>query len=170
MIRRLMLSCTLAALPTLAVADTQAIRQGADLTTTQVGHAFAAGCATRQPSLLKATLALWTEAFWFVPQADTGHDFAFVSPNRMLTVTADVGTLEATCTMSVSSEIGGDGSEILQSLETHMADRWWRESPVEIQTDNNGTRWSYTRQGVAHQIDFVKTDQGFLITHKAERL
>ncbi|KIN63671.1 hypothetical protein Z946_2544 [Sulfitobacter noctilucicola] len=169
MIRQFATLSLFALLPAFASADNQAIRQGTDLTPAQIGHAFASACATSQPSRLDRAVPLWSQAFWFAALPDTDHDFAFISPNNELKVTADVGTLKAICELHISPQIGDDGSEIYESLEAHLAEAWWRDSAVETAAIDGGVSWRYTRSDVAHIVRFVESADGFRITHIAER-
>jgi len=152
-----------------AFGDTQAIPKGATLSPAQIGHAYGAACYTSQPALMKAKLALWEEAFWFT-SADAGdHDFAYDSEDGKLKVVADSGALKAFCELSVAQDAGGDGAELYESLEAHLADRWWRDSPVDSSAIDGGLVWNWTRQDVTHSVTFVEGPDGFTITHVAER-
>ena len=149
------------------MADSQAIPNGTELTAAQAGHAFGNACKTGQPTLLKKTVPLWVTAFDFVPATGADYDAAFASPSGAIEVTVDFGVLDASCTMHVAGGLGGDGADLYDSLEAHIAE-WWRDSEPTVDAIDGGLSWLWNRSDVDHKVTYVKTDKGFTVTHLAE--
>lgn len=153
-----------------ALADSQAIPKGTELSAAQAGHAFGNACRTGQPGRMEKAALLWETAFDFTPVtgAEAEAEFHFVSPEGVSTVTATSGLLKAECTMQIAAGAYGDGSALYESVEAHVSE-WWRDSEVATQAIDGGIHWRWQRSDVTHDVLFLEQDGAFTLRHTAER-
>lgn len=150
MIRTLILCTCLTG--TTAFADTQAIRDGTDPATDQIGHVFMHFCEAGNLALMNGKFETAIEAFRWEP-LDMGTDLAAISPMGAITVSLDGNPFGQTCTMAMHPDVAGDGSEIYDSLEAHLADRLDGDLPPGEAIDG-GLRWSFEKSRTPFTLDF----------------
>ena len=164
MMRAFLLSAfALLALP--AHGDPQAIGPGATLTPHQVGHAFLSGCVPTVPTLMEDRAEVFGTAF-FWETADLGTDAGYISADGAISVTVDGNPLKATCEMSASADLIGDGAELYDSLAAHLADTV-DELPAPEAIDG-GLSWSWAGSNSKFTLEFIEVEGAFLLRLTSE--
>ena len=152
--------------PAALLADTQSIRKGAELTSAQIGHAFAHGCLGSVPARMAARAEVFETAFGF-KQAYPGIDVGYSDPNGTISVTLDGNVLEMTCRMSISGGIAGDGADLYESLEAHLTDHLDGKVP-DADYVNGGVSWTRATINAGYRLEFIEVKGAFVLALTAQ--
>ncbi len=151
----------LALVGSVAVADPYARPLGITPAADELGHVFFTVCQPTRPALLEDVIVYAEQSFGWVP-ADLGTDFAFQTPDGAVTVTLDGNPIEATCEMKISSEVGGDGADLYEDLEAHLA--LDADTLPEADYTDGGVVWAWD----SYTLTYTEDADGFTITLDAE--
>ena len=150
-----------ALMPAVAVADTQAIAPGGQITATQVGHIFDAVCFADTPIGMDKRVTLAESAFFFAP-TDLDTDFGYLSADEAISVTLDGDALEKTCQVAVSTDIAGDGADLYDSVAAHLADHLDGTLPAADYTDS-GVVWQWDQTDASFTLEYTENGDLFLL-------
>jgi hypothetical protein len=144
-----------------AVADPYARPLGVTPAAEELGHVFFSVCQPTRPVLLEDVIVYAEQSFGWV-QADLGTDFGFQTPDGAVTVTLDGNPIEATCEMKISSEVGGDGADLYEDLEAHLA--LDTDTLPEADYTDGGVVWAWD----SYTLTYTEDADGFTISLDAE--
>lgn len=144
-----------------ALADSYAAPLGVTPAAGDLGHVFFSVCHPTQPALLEDRVALAETAFGWVA-VDLGTDMAFQTPDGAITVTLDGNPLAATCEMKIAPEVGGDGADLYDDLQAHLAAE--TDTTPEADYTDGGVVWAWD----SYTLTYTEDADGFTIALDAE--
>ncbi len=144
-----------------ALADGYARPLGVTPPAEDLGHVFFTVCHPTKPALLEDRIIYAERSFGWTA-VDLGTDLAFQTPDGAVTVTLDGNPIEATCEMKISSDVGGDGSDLYLDLEAHLAED--TDTLPEADYTDGGVIWTWD----VYTLTYTEDADGFTITLNAE--
>lgn len=163
------LAAYLCCAPILAAADQQAIPMNSAPTAAQLGHVFVSTCAPTLPPLMETQFELFDTAFGWEARA-TDADLAFSPANSELTASFDSNWEGATCTLTIPTSISGDGADLYEGLEAHLAAEIDNLPSAEFV--DGGLFWTWAREGsvdVTYTVTFTETSEGHTLSTEAKQ-